>query len=184
MNTKEYPQCFIIRNKESEEAVWFIIIEDEKDDLFLKPHQQYYLDLKNVVEVTSLSEAETFGAFGVAPVGTCAEFTDWLQGEMNNIAKNKGNIMTNTNTIGGSTYPSYWLVIEKDKTDNEEFKLIALVYVKDVENNPLLPLSWWDKFNNSLHIHELDISNFNSYATHREAPEFNTKELIEYVNGL
>lgn len=184
MNTEEYPQCFIIRNNKSEEAVWFIIIEDEKDDLFLKPHQQYYLYLKNVVEITSLSEAETYGAFGIAPVGTCAEFTDWLQEEMDNITKYNGNIMTNTNTIGSVMCPSYWLVIEKEISIDGEFKLVALVEVDYKENNQELPKEWWDKFNSTLHMRELDPSSFRSYVDHREAPEFNTAELIEYVNNL
>mgnify|MGYP000131450796 CR=1 FL=1 len=178
-----YPQCYIIRDRKSEEAIWFVIIDNEKDDLLLKPHQQYYLNRIYVVDVTSLSEAETYGAFEIAPIGTCVDFIDWLQNEMDNIASITGNIMTDTNTIGSNSYPSFWLIVEK-KIITSEAALVALVKVNNDKDNTELPMSWWNKFNSTLYMIELEASNYNDRTARREAPELNATELIKLVKEL
>jgi hypothetical protein len=149
----EYPQCFIIRENASEDAIWFVRIMNESEDLQLQPYHQDYIDSLYTVEVTTLSEAETYHAFDIAPIGDSGEFVEWLE---SNIAKDiakYGNLITGTPHLSIDSYPSYYLVLPKGDLDA---KPICVFPIKSEEQNIEMPISWWDSLSDKMFIRKMD----------------------------
>jgi len=178
----EYPQCFIIRENTSEDAIWFVRIMNESEDLELHHHQTDYLNSRFTVEVTTLAEAETYHAFDIAPIGTSNEFIEWIESEIIKDVKNVGNIITGTKNLSKDEYPSYYLVLVKSsKTDPDA---VCVFPIKSKEQNLEMPISWWEKFSEVLYLKELTYSSFEECIAVKRVFEYNTKELLERVERL
>lgn len=175
----EYPQCFIIRSIDTEEATWFVVIEDKTDDLELLTYQSNYLTAKYIVDQTTLSEAETYSAFGIAPLGTCSEFKKWLNDIINNDIATVGNIITGDKHFSKDDYPSYYAVFKIENNDP-----VCVFPIKSKEQNIEMSISWWKKFSNVAFIEKVDYNSFESYITVTRMLEYNIKELLDRVEKL
>lgn len=181
LNVIEYPQCFIIRDKVKEEAIWFVVIHSEEEDLQLQPyHQDFLLGALNAeVEITTLAEAETYGAFELAPIGSSADFTKWLDDEIAKATKTNGNLLTGTNKLCKDEYPTYYMVLGK-----EEFKAICVFRIRSEEENIELPLSWWTDFNTKMHLREIEYGSYENSIATRVASEYNVQEFMDAVENF
>ncbi len=177
----KYPQCFIIRENASEDAIWFVRIMDETEDLHLQTHQSDYVNSRFTVEVTTLSEAETYNAFGIAPIGTSNAFIDWIESEILNDVAKVGNIITKTKYLGHDEYPSYYLVLQKGGIKKS---MVCVYPIKSKEQNLELPISWWKIFNEKMFIRKVERNEFEGLITINRVFEYNVKELLDRVDAL
>ena len=177
----EYPQCFIIREKASEDAIWFVRMMDETEDMHFQPWHSDYVNSRFVVEVTTLSEAETYNAFDIAPIGTSNEFIAWIDGEILSDIEKSGNIITGTKHFGHTEYPCYYLVLPKGDIDAHP---ICVYPIKSEEQNIEMPISWWKSFNEKLFIRKIDYNEFEGQIAINRVFEYNVKELLDRVGEL
>lgn len=177
----EYPQCFIIRENASEDAIWFVKIMNKAEDLQLQPYHQDYIYSLYTVEVTTLAEAETYHAFDIAPIGDGAEFISWLESGITRDVKKYGNIITGTPHVGEDSYPSYYLVLLKD---DHEAKPVCVYPIKSEEQNIEMPISWWEGFSGKMYIQKIEYNEFEHQIAMNRVYEYNTKELLDRVGEL
>jgi len=177
----EYPQCFIIRENASEDAIWFVRIMDESEDPHLQPYHQDYIDSLYTVEVTSLSEAETYHAFDIAPIGDAAGFISWIESGIAKDIKKYGNLITKTPYLGVDSYPCYYLVLMKNSI---EVNPVCVYPIKSEEQNIEMPISWWESFSEKMFIRKIDYNEFENNIAVNRVFEYNVKELLDRVGEL
>jgi len=175
----EYPQCYIIRNTKSEEAEWFIKIDEEGSDLFLKPHQQDFLLATHTVELTSLAEAETYHAFDIAPIGSVDEFIKWIEHNLTKTSKNHGNINTGELWLGYGEYPSCYIAYKK-----ADGNALGVYRIKNRFEDMEYSISWWEKFNKHLFIRQISCSTREQIIANRIASDINIQELCARLETL
>ena len=172
----KYPYCFVIRDYESDEAIWFVKIDNEQDDVEFPEEVFEYIKNNFKYDKITFAEAESYEMFGVAKMCNPRQLAKWIveyiDKKMNFSKIPEDNIWLSSTM----TYPSYQMI----RMDN---KVIGIVRINS-RSDDYFSDEWRDKFNNGFEKKEITSSEFDRCITYRIAAELNMEELIHLIEDL
>ena len=171
-----YPYCFVVRDYESLEALWFIKIENEAEDIEFPEEVFEYVKNNFKYEKVTFAEAESYELFGVANICSPKQFAKWLVGYIDkkmNFSKLSPQAIS---LSAAKTFPSYQMIKMTDA-------VIGVVRINS-KSEDYISDKWREKFNESFERKEISDSEFHRCVSYRVAPELNMEELIHLIEDL
>lgn len=171
-----YPYCFIVRDYESLEALWFIKIDNEDEDIEFPDEVYEYVKSNFKYEKVTFAEAESYELFGVANICSPKEFAKWLVGYIDkklNFSKLSPRAVS---LSAAKTYPAYQMI-------RMENSVVGVVRINS-RSEEYISSEWRDKFNESFERKEITDSEYHRCVAYRVAPELNMEELIHLIEEI